>query len=93
MEKRQTPIQKAIQFWTERFKEAKEYGAVKTMEAADLFLEYLDASLAEERRFIEEVWDAGSESAYRNVRPDGPCEFDVKTHQADKTTLFSQFDK
>lgn len=53
-----TPVQAAIKFWTERYKEAKEAGATKTMEAADLFLQYLEIILKQEQQFMSEIWDA-----------------------------------
>lgn len=54
-----TPIQQAIVFWSERYREAKGARAVKTMEAAGLFLQYLDAMLPVEREFAKKCFDAG----------------------------------
>lgn len=58
--KKLTPIQEAIAFWTERYKEAKAAGAMKTMEAADLFLQYLNALLSKEKDFAKDMWDSGN---------------------------------
>lgn len=60
-DKKLTPIQEAIKFWTERYKEAKEAGATKTMDAADLFLQYLNVMLYKEKEFAKDMFDAGNE--------------------------------
>lgn len=53
-----TPIQQAVDFWKERYNEAREAGAFKTREAAGLFLDYLDALLPKEKEFVEKIWNA-----------------------------------
>lgn len=60
MSKKLSPIQEAIKFWNERYKEAKSAGAMKTAEAADLFLQYLSAILPKEKEFAKDVWYAAS---------------------------------
>lgn len=91
-DKRITPIQESINFCTERYMESKSAGAIKTMEAADLFLQYLQVMLSKERKLLKEAWDDGSESAYGCVKPEGPCDFDAKKHLADKNQFFKQFE-
>lgn len=84
-----TPVQAAIKFWTDRRNESKVAGLTITKEAADLFLQYLDVMLEQENKFMESVWDAGSENYKQYVKHNmSGTPFTCP----DKTQFFSQYE-
>lgn len=49
-------------------------------------------SLPIDRDTAEKIWEAGNQSAYHSVQPQGPCDFDIEGNKRNKETYLKQFE-